>query len=372
MRSIHPAQSAPLPAGRFAQAILMVALIHSLPAAASAGQRTAAARRIQTSHQVVAQPAAPALDAHAAAPCDQVWLISAREVCSCCCGRPPRIHIWRHAGCCWRAASLEEFLASDAPGVPTCFWIHGWRVSHCDAQQIGWSAYRRVKSQACGPFRFVIWSWPSQQTEGLLADARQKAHLSDVGAYPLAWVVDQIDPRVPVSMVGFSLGARIATGSLHLLGGGCLVGCRLAQRVHPERCPCRAVLLAGALDNFSLAAGQRNGQALCQTDRMLVMVNDSDMVLNWYPLLCGLSGPEAIGYTGSIGNLGPCHAAYAQMCVSSAVGSQHDWVPYFTSCYVLAAIADTALFADRRAGAVPTTARQDPRRQRVPRRASAK
>ncbi len=255
--------------------------------------------------------------------------------------------------------------------MPTCFWIHGWRVSACDAQQIGWSVYRRLKCQACGPFRLVIWSWPSEQTQGLLADARQKAHLSDVGAYPLAWVVDQIDPRVPVSMVGFSLGARIATGALHLLGGGCLVGCRLHERVHPQRCPARAVLLAGALDNFSLAVGQRNGEALCQTDRMLVMVNNSDMVLKWYPLLCGWNGPEAIGYTGSVGYLGPCHEAYRQMCVAQMVGRQHDWAPYFSSCYLLSVIADTALFADRSAGEIPTPAKPTAR-QTVPSRARAR
>src|SRR5262249_51985093 len=274
----------------------------------------------------MASPATPA-----PACCDNVWLISARQT-GCCCSNPPRLRIWRHLGCVGVPASVEEFLASDVPGMPTCVWIHGWRVNACDAQQIGWSVYRRIKSQSCEPFRFVIWSWPSEQTHGFLEDAREKAYLSDVGAYPLAWLVDQIDPRVPVSIVGFSLGARIATGSLHLLGGGCLVGCRLDHRIHPQRCPSRAVLLAGALDNFSLSVGQRNSEALCQTDRMLVMVNDTDNVLKWYPLLCGWSGPEAIGYTSAIGNLGPCHRAYEQMCVAQIVGTQHAWVPYFRPC----------------------------------------
>jgi hypothetical protein len=303
-----------------------------------------------------------------------VWLISARDVRCCGCMKEPRLRFWRRTHCCWTPASLEEFLASDVPEMPTCFWIHGWRVSPCDAQQIGWSVYRRLKGQSCRPFRFVIWSWPSEQTQGLLQDARQKAHLADVGAYPLAWLVDRIDPRVSVSMVGFSLGARIATGSLHLLGGGCLVGCSLGERVHPQRCPARAVLLAGALDNYSLAVGQRNGQALCQTDRALALVNNSDMVLNLYPLLCGWDGPEALGYTGAVGPLGCCGQAYEQMCVAHIVGRQHDWVPYFRSCYLLAAIADTALFPDRGAEAVVRArapSSHGARRQSVPRRRSA-
>jgi hypothetical protein len=343
-----------------AMAVLVAAALSSLPL-------TRAAERPGHQTYIAAQPTVPG-----AAPCnDQVWLVNARCVYSCCGGPPPRLYFWRCAGGRWNPSSLEEFLASDVPGMPTCFWIHGWRVSATEAEQIGWSAYHRLKSQSCKPFRFVIWSWPSEQTEGLLEDARQKAHLADVGAYPLAWVVDHINPHVPVSMVGFSLGARIATGSLHLLGGGTLVGCRLPYRVHPVRCPCRGVLLAGALDNFSLCVGQRNGQALCQTDRMLVMVNDTDIVLTWYPLLQGWHGPEAIGYTGSRGNLGPCYAAYAEMYVSHIVGRQHDWESYFTSRYLLAAIAGTALFADHGAEA-PIPAREDVRRQRVPRRPAAK
>jgi hypothetical protein len=217
----------------------------------------------------------------------------------------------------------------------------------------------------------VIWSWPSEQTQGVLADARQKAYLADVSAHPLAWVVDQIDPRVPVSMVGFSFGGRIATGALHLLGGGCLMGCRLHERAHAERCPSRAVLLAGALDNLSLCVGQRNAEALCQTDRVLAMVNNQDSVIKWYPLLYGLNGPDAIGYTGAICHLGPCHAAYRQMCVGHIVGQEHDWAPYFRSCYLLSAIANTALFADRSAGEVPSPA-EETVRQRVPRRGRVK
>ena len=360
MRSIHTAPPV-RPGPTCLLALVLVAAAYSWTTPAAAGERA----NQSPSMELVPVPAGAN---HVCT--DNVWLISARQT-GCCCANPPRLRYWRHVGCCWVPANLEEFLASDVPGLPTCFWIHGWRVEACDAQGIGWSVYRRLKSQSCQPFRFVIWSWPSEQTQGLLDDAREKAYLSDVGAYPLAWLVDQIDPRVPVSMVGFSLGARIATGSLHLLGGGCLVGCRLDHRVHPQRCPARGVLLAGALDNVSLSVGQRNGQALCQTDRMLVMVNDTDNVLRWYPLLCGWSGPEAIGYTGAIGNLGPCHRAYEQMCVAQIVGSQHDWVPYFQSCCLSAAIAHTALFADRKAEEAPTPVTQDARRPLPRRRATA-
>ena len=46
--------------------------------------------------------------------------------------------------------------------------------------------------------------------------------------------------------------------------------------------------MAGALDNSSLAPRGRNGRAISQVERMLIMINPRDSVLNHYPLLGGL------------------------------------------------------------------------------------
>jgi hypothetical protein len=275
---------------------------------------------------------------------NDVWLVSIRQWNHCC--EPVRISFWRLQGCCFAPSHEEEFLATDVPGRPTCFWIHGWRLSHGDAISAGLRVYQRMACRTCQPFRLVIWSWPSEPTMIFRQDACHKAQLSDAGAYPLALLIDRIDPGVPVSLVGFSLGARMSAGALHLLGGGQLAGWQLAHRLHAERAPLRAVLFAGALDNFSLATGQRNCEALGQVERMLVMVNCRDSVLKWYPWLCSWNGPQAISHTGAMGNLGPYHRQLRQMCVDHIIGHRHEQEPYFESPVLLSAIVNVALFCD--------------------------
>jgi hypothetical protein len=287
----------------------------------------------------VADAAIPA-SAFAEEACENdVWLVSVRQWNHC--GKPIPMDFWRWRGRRFIVSTHEEFLASDVPGRTTCFWIHGWRTSAEVAKSDGLRVYERIAGQASCPFRMVIWSWPSEQTRSLREDARHKAWLSDVGAYPLATLIDHIDHRVPVGLVGFSRGARMATGALHLLGGGQLEGYRLDHRAHPKRVAMNAVLLAGALDNFALAVGQKNSEALGQVGEMLVMVNRDDLVLKLYPYIWGWKGPEAIGNTGAAGNLGPHHHRLAQMKVDHIVGRRHE--AYFDSPLLVTAIADTVL-----------------------------
>ena len=165
-------------------------------------------------------------------------------------------------------------------------------------------------------------------------DVRHKACVSDRHAWHLAWLVDQMHPRGALSLIGYSYGARLVCGSLHLLGGGRLAGHALDQRVHPARLPLRAVLLAGALDSHALMPHGRNHRALSQVERMLVTVNSRDPVLLHYPLLAGLfqKGPPALGYTGFFPeSLGDDCFKVAQWNVGPYVGKEHDWERYLDS-----------------------------------------
>lgn len=296
---------------------------------------------------------APATPAVTRAPLRQAWVISSRRAGRC---DPQDAHLeyWRHDDCAerWIAAGQAEFLATDRPGVITCFYVHGNRISHGEALRDGRRAYRQVaRCLPDGqPLRFVVWSWPSTQIEGPLKDVRQKACISDWHAWHLAWLVDQIHPEVPISLVGYSYGARMIGGSLHLLGGGRLAGHVLTKRLHPARLPLRAVLLAGALDSHSLLPHGRNHRAMSQVEKMLVTVNSRDSVLHHYPLLTGLfhKGPPALGYTGFYtGSLGHERGKVAQWNVSSYVGSEHDWQRYFYSPAILARLRSYALSVDQ-------------------------
>jgi hypothetical protein len=107
--------------------------------------------------------------------------------------------------------------------------------------------------------------------------------------------------------------------------------------------------MAGALDSSSLVPRGRNGRAISQVDRMLVMINPLDPVLTHYPLLAGLlhKGPPALGFTGfSVSSLGHDRHKVAQWNVSGYVGKEHDWQRYIHSPRIISVLKGYALFAD--------------------------
>lgn len=282
---------------------------------------------------------------------NQVWLVNTR-----CANRDsgdPELGLtyWRYEAGQWLASSRQELLAVDDPHLPTVVYAHGNRInapqSSCDGWQIYRSFARRTPPER--PFRFVVWSWPSTQVQGELRDVKEKAARSDCQAYYLAWLVDQLHPDEHVGLIGYSYGARIVSGALHILGGGEVSGRALAERLHPQRRPARAVLLAGAQDDCCLAPGRRHGLALTQVDRMLITYNGSDPVLRWYPLLNGIgSDTEALGYSGAagLGRWGNEARKVRELNVTGWVGAEHDWTRYMFSPALVAEMQPYALGDD--------------------------
>lgn len=265
-----------------------------------------------------------------------VWLISTRRAPRCGqLDRPERnIDYWRlEPDGQWQPADPEAFVESSDRAVPTTVFVHGNRTGRTAAIQKAWHVYRRMKHQAGGrPFRLVIWSWPSDRIRGRnRRDVQVKASYSDVQGYYLAECLDRLDPQVPVSLIGYSFGARIITGGLHLMAGGSLAGRSLGERAADGRRPIRVVLVAAALDVDWLSADRPNGRALSQVQRILVTHNCCDPVLRWYPLLYCRRGPQAMGFAGPI-----CCRQSGTGCekielldTTCSVGRIHDW-----TCYV--------------------------------------
>jgi len=276
----------------------------------------------------------------------EVWVINTR--CA------PRASVSADADkrirCCrrtadgrWERTSREQLLAPSEPAVPTAVFVHGNRDDTRSALADGLRLLSVLRCQrAPGPFRFVIWSWPSDRIRGSnRVDVRLKAAYSDVQGYYLADFLRRIDPEVPVGLVGYSFGARVVTVALHLLDGG-----RLCGRVLPplsddsaaskqgnsvDGIPRRqAVLIAAAIDAHWLVPGQRHGRALTQVERLLVTRNVCDPVLRYYPLMYRRGGPQALGYTGAV--CGRADLDRVEMVdVSPTVGRAHGWADYLAA-----------------------------------------
>src|SRR5262249_26100366 len=139
-------------------------------------------------------------------------------------------------GCCrrWQPSDLAS-LTSASSAMPTVIFVHGNQISPGDAKQEGLALYRRMvwASDSPTPIRYVIFSWPSSKIPGLLRDVRVKAMRTRPAGCQLAWLIDQLPGDEPIELIGFSYGARIITGALHVLGGGDLSGLALASRQHP-------------------------------------------------------------------------------------------------------------------------------------------
>lgn len=285
----------------------------------------------QTAESAAANPA----DEH------QFWLVSTRRLSSVPSDGQNAPEVRRYqtsAG--WSHSSLDELLAAEAPQAATCVLVHG---NHTDGQLAvskGFEVYRTlVRGATSGqPVRLIVWSWPSEQIPGSFrADARAKALRTNAEAYYLAGFLDRLRTRYPVSLVGYSFGARVITGSLHLLAGGALSNRKLDSRDSSSRPPFHAVLLAAAVDHDWLLEGRPHGRALSAVERMVLFVNPQDRVLRWYRFLSPGGRSEALGSKGFpiAARSDVDRQKLVQINVSSAVGNRHGWTKYIGSTEIV-------------------------------------
>ncbi len=221
--------------------------------------------------------------------------------------------------------------------MPTDFYAHGNFESADDASERGLAVYGRLSGQAPAdqPFRFVIWSWPTDRGKHPLELTRMHARRADVDAYYLGWLVNRMNHQVKVGLMGYSLGSRVVTGALHLLGGGQLIGLSLPMDVNAPRQTIRAVLLAAAEDCDWLSPGRPNGEAIPRVEEMLLLNNGCDSVLKRYPHLDPCSRADALGYVGICGPFDSSKVEQLDVCC--VVGKQHEWSRYF---YTPSLVAD--------------------------------
>jgi hypothetical protein len=231
----------------------------------------------------------------------------------------------------WRPLAWSELSAELAAPVPTIIYIHGNRVDCGYSKSHGLAMYRSLaaRRQGEGPIRFIIWSWPSSQIRGQVRDYQVKAARTKQVGWQLAWAIDQLPPETPLAVVGYSYGARVATGAMHLLAGGRLGSLELAERLHPQRSPVRAAFVAAALDANWIRPGGYHGRALEQVDELLLVNNHLDPAMRFYHLAME-SGARPLGYGGPRG-LGEFASRVRSVDVTGAVGRHHAIEEYLAS-----------------------------------------
>lgn len=243
------------------------------------------------------------------------------------------------AGEGWVPSTLDAFLATDDPHTRTTFYVHGNWATEDDAHFTGNRMRELLTNGACGSWRFVIFTWPADRCgKSMVRDARMKAARAEAQSYYLAWLLDQLHPQVPVTLVGYSYGTRLISSGLHLLGGGAVHHRRLEPRVHPERRGIRAILIAAAIDANCFGVDGRYSAALFSVDCVLATVNARDPYLCFYSLLYGAGGPPALGYSGVIegAKLKFGDRLVSQMDVTHRVRRHHSLNRYVEAPQVLA------------------------------------
>lgn len=259
---------------------------------------------------------------------------------SCLCR--PQLCYERYDGCGgWHASNACDYFCRQHEFAVTVVYVHGNRQRDCDAREQGVAVYRQLRRccpTSC-PIRFVIWSWPSEPIPAsyrIVRDVRVKYGRTATQSYLLARWLERACPDTRLSLIGYSYGARVIVGALHLLGGGCLEGRGLPGGCCHTHC-LNVVLWAAATENAWLSAGFPHQCALRVVDQMLITVNRHDPVLRRFRRCILRARHRALGLTGTRGALCCCGGCGSidELDVTCLVGRRHHWRKYVCSPTIL-------------------------------------
>ncbi len=311
-----------------------------------AGTFLMAAVAVGEEQSAATPPSKPSLTYRAG---DEVWLASTREIG--CATQATVGPLWQLDADknAWQNSTADEFHAGAKPEMLTLFYVHGNRKDAAGAQVDGLATYREIvaKHETAPKVRFVIWSWPSDQIRGPVRDIRSKAARSDDEAILLARFLHPYSKEQRVGLIGFSFGARIVGGAMHLLGSGCLHGAELPAVERPEM---RVVFWAAAEHNDWLLPGDVHGNALPQGKQWLNIYSGCDSILWRYNRLDKCDPAHALGFTGLMGRgqlRNDLKSRYEDWEASTLVGSEHDSEPYLYAPDVARRTSQILLWQDK-------------------------
>ncbi len=250
----------------------------------------------------------------------------------------------------WISRDWRELVSDSNSHRPTVVYIHGNRIERGKDRSQGMQIYRSLTRHGNSnqPIRFIIWSWPSGAISGPFKDYKVKANRTQPAAWQLAWFLDQLPAQTQISVLGYSYGARIASGAMHVLGGGALGSLKLQQRIHPQRESFRVALLAAAFDAHWIQPGHFYGRALSQVERMVIATNQMDPIMRFYHLSNGRGRVHALGKSGvsQLQSLGSARLFVRTIDFTRSVGRNHSLVNYLAVSGKMKAIWRELLASD--------------------------
>ena len=272
---------------------------------------------------------------------DDLWLVNTRRITSSALLANldnPSLQFSRLDGDQqYQPSSLIEFCdaSTASPELPTVIYVHGNRFTHQEAIERGWYIYQQVCRARRGdnPWRFLVWSWPSEPSGLILHDVRTKAQRTDTQGLYLAWFLRNIaSSSSSITLIGYSFGGRVVTGALHALAGGSL-GMRSIPNEPYEQLGAKVALIAAAIDANWLSPGRYHERAVKNTASLTLMYNPQDSVLKRYWLLDRRDGSRALGVVGKLSLNLPVDASpipVQSINCNHIVGSRHNEIEYFS------------------------------------------
>ncbi len=268
---------------------------------------------------------------------DRFWLINTRHLTSrarCVDLEQPGFAVFRLRPCQpSEHVTIDDYLNAVGQRRSVVVYVHGNRVPAREAIQRGLSIHRKIKCFRSGrSIDWVIWSWPSDKQGILIRDARIKASRTDGQGLYLGWLLRRhAEVQAETTLIGYSFGGRIITGSLHAAAGGSLAGRQLpGQPLLGANID--AGLVAPAVDSHWLTDRGYHRLATQNLNRLVLLYNCRDAVLKRYWLVDRVRGRMALGYSGPTSFAprfdGTKLPVRSRDC-SPSIGIQHDEMDYY-------------------------------------------
>ncbi len=239
--------------------------------------------------------------------CEQssFWELSSRVLPDCpdliasADGPAANLRVARREGAYWHPSSLENLLVdvnSEKYGR-VIVYVHGNWHSPSDSRRRSAIVYAALLRRSHLPICFISYSWPSERKDGYARDVIGKKHRIDADSYYLADFISCLQPTCKLSFLGFSFGAKVCSGALHLCNGGVLAGRSLGQQNYPPH-HMRVSFIAPAFERSALTRCGRYSAALGSIDALVNLYNSRDPILRRFRFFDRNSEPIAAGFAG--------------------------------------------------------------------------